>query len=654
MVVGCVWLISSVVGEAIQETSLGHRAELFSYDLRFRLRGELPDSGDCPIVLVVIDEDSFERISEPLILWQGHFAQVLDRLVDAGASAVGIDLILPDVSELDPNGQRGLVGSLLGAEGEGVPVRLVYRIGKSGSAPASPMLAMAIGQEGFAFANLTTDEDDFVRRQELFAQDGEGQSVAGFAASLALTRMDSIDGARALDPILINYRGPDPFPRIPFWTVLEEAAIGGRPLRELVSGKIVLIGLYDEGDLHPTPLYFWPPQSVLPFRRTPGLAIHANTLNTLIEGNYLEPVSLSARRALTFLLVLAVTLLAWKFPPLPAALQSGGLVGGYCLFALTWAFSSGSVYFVVGPVTGALAAFALSQSAQYVLVGKEKRRLRSLFGRYVNESVIEELMQRHEALVLGGEKRSVSILFSDIRDFTTLTEKSVPEELVALLNRYLEAMVYAIHSHGGMVDKFIGDAVMAVFGAPVPTENHAVDAVRAASAMRSALARLNRQLRREGLPELRTGIGIHSGEAIIGNVGSPDRLEYTAIGDAVNTAARLESLTKQYSAPILVSRATFEQLSGTFSGESLGEVQLKGKATLVEVIRIREPQSDQGNSQSTDPFAQVPSRSPEPDARTQGPLSATVHSATSHNPGTPARTLPNGDTPHPPPTGKTR
>jgi adenylate cyclase len=210
---------------------------------------------------------------------------------------------------------------------------------------------------------------------------------------------------------------------------------------------------------------------------------------------------------------------------------------------------------------------------------KERDKLRTTFGKYMTQSVMEHLLAGK--VQLGGEELEVTILFSDLRGFTSISEKMDAKSLVGLLNEYFTEMVAAVMGEGGVVDKYIGDAIMAVFGAPVPKKDDAVNAVRAAVKMREALVHLNARLKARGMPELAAGIGIHTGVVVAGNIGSEQRMEYTVIGDAVNLASRLESATKDLKAPVLISDETYKRVQGHVKVRALDSLQVKGRAVAV-------------------------------------------------------------------------
>ena len=229
---------------------------------------------------------------------------------------------------------------------------------------------------------------------------------------------------------------------------------------------------------------------------------------------------------------------------------------------------------------------------------KERDKLRTTFGKYMTETVMQHLLAGK--VQLGGESLKVTILFTDIRSFTTISEKMDPQQLVGLLNEYFTEMVTIVMHEGGVVDKYIGDAIMAVFGAPVPKPEDATNAVRAAVRMREALQRLNVRLAERGAPALRTGIGIHTGEVVAGNIGSERRMEYTVIGDAVNLASRLETNTKELGVNVLISEDTWALTKDTIEARPVREITVKGRKQPVmtyEVTGLKgEPPLEQSDS----------------------------------------------------------
>jgi len=223
---------------------------------------------------------------------------------------------------------------------------------------------------------------------------------------------------------------------------------------------------------------------------------------------------------------------------------------------------------------------------KYLLTEREKREIRNLFSRYVAGDVLEEILKTPSRVALGGEEKEITILFSDLKDFTTLSEMLPCQELVRILNEYFEAMAGEIFHEGGVLDKYIGDSIMAFWGAPMADEAQTERAVKAALAMQQALIKLNEKFRERGDPELFMRIGIYTGPAVVGNIGSSKRFDYTVIGDSVNVASRLEGLNKTYGTKIIVGESTLEKLRGEYGFKTVGEVMVKGRARPLKVYAL--------------------------------------------------------------------
>ncbi len=320
--------------------------------------------------------------------------------------------------------------------------------------------------------------------------------------------------------------------------------------------------------------------------RMPGMQVHASVIDGILSSRFLVPapawVNLAVLLAAGLLAALAVTILGvWRGLAAAAALAAA-LVGGS-----VYEFSHGTWLRLIDPSVGiALAAFS-GVAYQYLVEDREKRKVKRLFSRYVSRDVCEQLMADPSRARLGGSRRTMTVLFSDIRGFTTFSEKGQPEEIVAQLNEYFTRMVHVVFSHRGTLDKFVGDAVMALFGAPLDDDQHAEHAVQAALAMQDELSRLNEGWAAQGRPTLDIGIGVNTGEMVAGNIGSESIMSYTVIGDAVNLGARLESLNKQYKTRLIVSEATRAALKGRYDIRALGDVVVKGKTQPVAIYELK-------------------------------------------------------------------
>jgi adenylate cyclase len=232
-------------------------------------------------------------------------------------------------------------------------------------------------------------------------------------------------------------------------------------------------------------------------------------------------------------------------------------------------------------------AFIGQLAWQYFVEGREKRQVKRLFSRYVAKDVYDQLLADPNRAALGGRRREMTVLFSDVRGFTAMSEKATPEEVVGQLNEYFSRMVQVLFTHHGTLDKFVGDMVMGLFGAPLDDPDHAEHAVQAALAMTRELDALNKEWAAANRPVLDIGIGISTGEMVAGNIGSEAIMSYTVIGDRVNLGARLESLNKEYGTRIIISEATRDALKGRYDIHPLGEVVVKGKSRPVAIFEVK-------------------------------------------------------------------
>jgi len=312
----------------------------------------------------------------------------------------------------------------------------------------------------------------------------------------------------------------------------------------------------------------------------------ANAVDTIIKGQYLT----EAPPWMSILIILVAALLATLISSSNRPTLSLGLLGllvlGYIITELFFFMRQRFILPTVAPLVMLFLGVVLPTLEHAVSQELEKRRVRSLFSRFISPEMVDQMMSTQDLNSLN-KRADVSIIFSDIRGFTTLSEKLAPEDVVALLNPYLEAMSKVIYKHGGTVDKYEGDAIIAFFGEPVPFKDHAVRALRAALDMRVALGELRTQWEKEGRPnQIEMGIGINSGEVFVGLLGSEQRINYTIIGDNANLASRLQDLTKTYAWPILISESTYLQVKDEFDAEFADAVTVKGKTKPVNVYKV--------------------------------------------------------------------
>ncbi len=348
---------------------------------------------------------------------------------------------------------------------------------------------------------------------------------------------------------------------------------------ERFRGRTVVVGVTGEGlrDVFVTPFAEG---------RMPGAEVHANAIDAWSRGRTLTPVAPGTGAALALGLALAVGLAGALGAAWVTGLASVVLVAGH-VAANVRLFEAGHWWPLAVPVLAVMLAFVTDLSWQYFVEGREKRQVKRLFSRFVARDVYDQLLQDPSRAALGGTRRHMTVLFSDMRGFTALTEKGAPEDIVAQLNEYFTRMVRVLFEHHGTLDKFVGDMVMALFGAPLEDEDHAEHAVQAALSMVRALDVLNAEWAAFGVPTLDIGIGINTGDMVAGNIGSNTIMSYTVIGDAVNLGARLESLNKEYGTRIIISEATRSRLKGQYDIRPLGSVTVKGKSQPVAIFEVK-------------------------------------------------------------------
>ncbi len=343
--------------------------------------------------------------------------------------------------------------------------------------------------------------------------------------------------------------------------------------------KIVLIGASAASlaDSRPTPMA----------GHLAGVEIHATLISNLLQGHFVHPAGRHWEVLAILLLALGTSLAVWRFADwraytgLALALGVGFLAINFLLF-----YFERVALALVAPVGALAAAYATGNVTRYVTEGREKKRYRSTLMKYVSPAIVEAMMSDFRLAELHNEKRDLSVLFSDVRGFTSISEKYPVEQLVATLNEFLNAMVEVIFRNGGTLDKFVGDCVMAFWGAPLPQENHAELAGRAALEMQKTMEQLNQRWKQQGRPELKIGVGVNSGEVIFGNIGSERRMDFTVIGDNVNLASRLESATKELKAGIVISDATYQRIKELAEVRDLGTIHVKGKDVPIRVYEL--------------------------------------------------------------------
>ena len=346
-----------------------------------------------------------------------------------------------------------------------------------------------------------------------------------------------------------------------------------------LTDKIVLVAAYSvtgiATDVHKSP-----------YGNTFGIEHHANALNTILNQDFLYKLPDSAN--ILIMLVLAV-ILGFLLPRISIVMSTIMafvlgllyLVGSYVIFDV---FSIINAMLI--PVMQLGTTFTLIITYRLMTEQKEKRYIRQTFSKFVSKSVVDELLKHPDKLKLGGEKKILTVLFSDIRGFTSISERLTPEELVEHLNVYLQAMTELVFQYNGTLDKYVGDEIMAFWGAPVEMEDHALNACKCALDQMDTLRKMNEKWRAEGKPELNIGIGINTGDMVVGNMGSSSRMDYTLMGDNVNLGARLEGTNKVYATEIIISENTYEHVRDNVIVRELDLIRVKGKEQPVKIFEL--------------------------------------------------------------------
>lgn len=376
--------------------------------------------------------------------------------------------------------------------------------------------------------------------------------------------------------LLINYLGPGGL--IPTYSAT--AVMDGSLPADVLKDKIVIVGATAVGiyDLR-----------VTPFSGTfPGVEIQATVMDNLLHGDFIKTPQLAL--AIMLLIMAGLAILLGVVLPRLAAVSSfffaSAVAAGYVCLNY-YLFSRQGLQLEMFYPLGLIALIFLGVTSHRFLAEEEERkRIRKAFESYVAPTIVQEMLKHPEQLRLGGERREITLLFSDIRGFTTMSENLDPEALVSLLHDFLNPMSNIIINQGGTIDKYMGDAIMALFGAPLTQTDHPHLACRAALEMAVSLATLNQEWAAKGRPALKIGVGINTGPVAVGNMGSDRLFDYTAIGDNVNLASRLEGLNKYYGTHILISHTTAAAAGGAFILRDVDQVRVKGKAQTARIYEL--------------------------------------------------------------------
>ncbi len=542
-----------------------------------------------PVVIIAIDDRSIQTIGR----WpwdRSVHARLLDRLAAAPPAVVAFDVDFFERSNQAPD--QALARAMAHHR-----VILSHSAGQldpsngnvAGVIDPIPLLGQSSKRLGFV--NMLLDRDGILRSvYPIYKQGSEqpGGPILGVAAllegcdkfSLSCAR-SAVDGGWEIPYLPKHFRIAFTGPPGHIPTVSYADVLAGRINPTTLKDKIVFIGA-TAPDLHdlflvPTSNGTW----------MPGVEVHAHIADTIWSRSFFREVGTGTQLLLALLLALVIAFLFRRTHKISFLILMTLLLMAVVNIAIAVAFEGRIIFHLVFLNLVMLFTFIAELGYVYVVEGRQRRFIEGAFKPYVSEKILKVISENPNALALGGEKRMITLLFSDIRGFTTISEKTGPEVLGHVLNEYFQAMSEIILAEGGLIDKFIGDAIMAIWGAPLADEQQAERACRVALKLMQRSHQLQAEFAAKGWPKIEIGIGINTGVAVVGNFGSRERFSYTAVGDTVNLASRLENANKEFNTNIVISEFTKQQLpSGQFQLRSLGLVKVRGKEQGVEVFEL--------------------------------------------------------------------
>ncbi len=600
-------------------------------DMMFSLRGELPKNNN--VVIIDIDNKSLKEIGQ----WpwsRNKIAILLDKLTQAGAGIIGLDMVFseedrssphtltkkyPQITQSLPNYDKRLATTFSSAPivggyvftdnnqenstGPLLPAVYIergtahsgYIRERKGILLNTTTLQKSLYSSGF-FSLLSMGEEAMIRNVPL-VQKYQGSIYGSLALEMVRiysnTKTIEIIGDKYgiehinlgqftiptnhIGELMVNYRGKQKH----FTYISASDILNGNFNKKIIDGKFILLGTSAPGlkDLRSTPLD----------AGYPGVEIHANVIDNILTGNFIHKPLIAHLYniviiwVLIFLFILLFSLVSSQLI-IPIAIIAVTLLF-YVLYIVL--FGYGFVLGIFIPIIALISTLIASIGIDYILTSKQKEAAKRMLGKKVSPSVMHYLLAHAEEDLVSPKEIEATIFFSDIRGFTTISEQiGSPTKLISMLNTYMTPMVDTIINHKGTIDKFIGDAIMAYWNAPIKIDNHADKAVQSAITQIELLDSVNQKIQKDYDVTIHIGIGLHTGLVTAGDMGSEGRSDYTIIGDNVNLASRIEGLTKQYGVPILISEATRQALTGEYIIRSIDIVEVKGKSKPVEIHEV--------------------------------------------------------------------
>jgi len=632
--------VIALVASLILAMPFTQRLEKTSIDTLFWLRHQLQQNfpgmynskKESDVVILAIDEETYQQPGfneTPRAMWTPQYAAILNDVIDGGAKVIGFDIVLPTSADTILKGyDKPFLRTLFkhGRQGK-IVLGKVQHFAK----PVKPYPghSYAIGNEkNIRLLNLgasTKDDDGIIRDLPLWF-DQETRIDPSMAVELASRAVGEkvqyamgkpllLSGyevpTTANNTMLINFNTQPNY--IPSYSVADIYACSQKGDKEYFKrhfkDKVVLLGaVLGLEDRKKASSRFAntregliaPERCVIEYDADKyastavrddisGVFIHANAVNNLLHGNALSEISAVSYALLSLPLAIATALFTLFFTPFRFSIA-------ITISTLLWVcfvlinFNNNLVLPLLDPIIAAAITLSATLGFRFIVTDKDKRFIKEAFGLYLEPAVIDKMVEQGNIPELGGEQRELTVWFSDIAGFTTISENLQPHELVDFMNKYFDAMTSLVKEHGGFVDKFVGDAIIAVFGAPQQDPQHALHAVQSALASDKKLKELQDSFGLPGGVKVSARIGINTGEMLVGDIGSADRRNYTVMGDAVNLAARIEGVNKLYGTTIMATDATIAQCGDAITVRELDIVRVKGKATPTVIYEPLQPE----------------------------------------------------------------
>lgn len=537
-----------------------------------------PHAAHPDIAIIAIDDASLQTIGRwP---WDRTIHAKLLTILGNHPKAIGLDVSFPEASTTDSD---QAFKQAIAQTDTIIPITAgTMQKSPNGIVIQNVLFPTALFRNPtrIGLVNMATDGDNVTRHTPIDIAPYETEVIDNFSIAI-LKKYYHVDQLPGVIPtehgsLRIRFVGP---PKT-FPTVSYKDVLNGKITPELFDGKIVLIGA-TALDLHDTLLT--PTSHGVPMS---GVEVHANILQTILDKKFLVPEP-AITTIITISLVSIVSTIIFSLCNITISSVCLFIFCiAYIIYAIT-SFDQGTIRHLIFPPFTMIITYIATLIYKYFTEQKQKRFIKKAFSYYLSESVMKDVLSNPKKLTLGGERKEISVLFSDIAGFTTISEKLPPEKLALFLNQYLTQMTHIVFANAGVLDKYIGDAVMAFWGAPLPQKNHALLACTTALDMQTAIQKIKEDWKTIGIDNFDVRIGINTGEMVVGNMGSDQRFDYTLLGDNVNLGSRLEGINKEYGTHIIMSGATYSQVKHEVIARRIDSVAVKGKTHGVEIYELR-------------------------------------------------------------------